>query len=98
MPDFVDDNLFNMAFDEVMKKKKNPLLDDVFFENLHEGKCVQILHTGAYSEEQPTIDILYNYIKNNNLVLSGLHHEIYLNDPRKTLKEKLKTIIRQPVK
>ena len=98
MPDFVNDSLFNMAFDEVMKKKKNPLLSAVLFEKMHEEKCVQILHTGAYSEEQPTIDVLYNYIKNNNLALSGLHHEIYLNDPRKTPKEKLKTIIRQPVK
>lgn len=98
MPDFADKEMFKTAFDEVMKKKKNPLLNTVSFEKLHEGKCVQILHTGAYSEEQPTIDLLYNFMKKQNLKHNGYHHEIYLNDPRKTPKEKLKTIIRQPVK
>src|SRR5690606_26155313 len=91
MPDYADDGLFNIAFDEVMKKKKNPLLNTVSFEKLREEKCVQMLHIGAYSEEQSAIGTLNNFIKNNNLIISGFHHEIYLNDPHKTPSGKLKT-------
>lgn len=98
MPDFADKEMFKTALAEVMKKKKNPLLNNVSFEKLNEGKCVQILHIGAYSDEQPTIDLMYDFMKKQNLKHNGLHHEIYLSDPRKTKPELLKTIIRQPVK
>ncbi len=98
MPDFVDELLFKTALAETLKKKKIPLLNAVSFEQLCEGKCAQILHVGAYSEEQPTIDLLHGFIHKNNLSLNGFHHEIYLNNPRKTPVEKLKTIIRQPLK
>lgn len=98
MPDFADKEMFKTALAEVMKKKKNPLLNNVSFEKLNEGKCVQILHIGAYSDEQPTIDLMYDFMKKQNLKHNGLHHEIYLSDPRKTKPELLKTIIRQAVK
>ncbi len=98
MPDFADKEMLKTALAEVMKKKKNPLLNNVSFEKLNEGKCVQILHIGAYSEEQPTIDLMYDFMKKQNLKHNGLHHEIYLSDPRKTKPEQLKTIIRQAVK
>ncbi|MBX3165126.1 MAG: GyrI-like domain-containing protein [Bacteroidetes bacterium] len=98
MPDFADKEMLKTALAEVMKKKKNPLLNNVSFETLHEEKCVQILHIGAYSQEQPTIDLMYDFMKKQNLKHNGLHHEIYLSDPRKTKPELLKTIIRQPVK
>lgn len=98
MPDFANKEMFKTALAEVMKKKKNPLLNNVSFEKLNEGKCVQILHVGSYSQEQPTIDLMYDFMKKQNLKHNGLHHEIYLSDPRKTKPELLKTIIRQPVK
>jgi hypothetical protein len=65
---------------------------------LHEGPAVQILHMGPYSAERPAIARLHDFMKENGYTFNGRHHEIYLGDPRRTQPEKLKTIIRQPVK
>ena len=65
---------------------------------MKEGKCVQIMHIGPYSAEPETIERIKGFMKENNLVKNGLHHEIYLSDPRKVAPEKMKTILRQPVK
>ncbi len=69
----------------------------VRFEVFEDGECAQVMHIGPYSEEEPTIDLLHSFIESEGLELSGLHHEIYLGDPRKADPAKLKTIIRQPV-
>ena len=55
------------------------------------------MHIGPYADEAPTIEGLHAFIADAGLLLSGLHHEIYLGDPRKADPAKLKTIIRQPV-
>jgi hypothetical protein len=69
------------------------------FESFHEGLSVQILHVGSYADEAPTIARLHNeFLPGNGLVETGHHHEIYLSDPRKTAPEKLKTVLRQPVR
>src|SRR4030065_623602 len=70
----------------------------VRFESYNEGLSVQFLYTGAYENESSTIANLHQFIRNNGYKLAGKHHEIYLGDPRKTLPEKLQTILRQPVK
>ncbi len=63
-----------------------------------EGLCVQTLHVGSYDDEGPVLDQMHNsFIPDNGLAMPGLHHEIYLSDPRKVATEKLKTILRQPV-
>lgn len=98
MPDFATKEMHQDALKEVLKKKKNQLVNNVSFETMDEGKVVQILHIGAYADEQPTIDALYNFISEKGMNLHGLHHEIYLSDPRKTKPSELKTIIRQGVK
>lgn len=98
MPDFVTAEMHQDALKEVLKKKKNPLVNTVNFETINEGKVAQILHIGAYADEQPTIDALYNFISEKGMNLQGLHHEIYLSDPRKTKPSELKTIIRLGVK
>lgn len=98
MPDFATIEMHNEALKDVLKKKKKPLVNEVHFETIDEGKVVQILHIGAYSNEQPTIDTLYGFITENGFSLQGLHHEIYLSDPRKTKPDDLKTIIRQGIK
>lgn len=96
-PEFVTQKHLDAAITEV-KKKENPAeLSKLKLENYSEGKCAQILHIGPYSEEQPTIDALHNYIDENNYQFNGKHHEIYLSDPTRTAAEKLKTIIRQPI-
>jgi hypothetical protein len=82
---------------EITREKKDPaLLDNVRFETYHEGKAVQLLHIGSYDDETPAVARLHQYIADNGWSLSGTHHEIYLNDPRKVAPEKLKTVIRQP--
>jgi hypothetical protein len=63
-----------------------------------EGKCVQVLHTGPFSEESRTLQKVGDFIVEKGLTQNGLHHEIYLSDFRKTPPEKLRTILREPVK
>lgn len=83
---------------EVVKKKKNELIREISFEKLTEGKSVQIIHIGPYSTEPTTINTLMEFIAENGLSINGLHHEIYISDPRKTEASKMKTLIRYPVK
>lgn len=69
------------------------------FEPFSEGLCVQIMHVGPYSEEGPTIYKLHQqYLPENGYIENGEHHEIYISDPRRCAPEKLKTILRQPVR
>ena len=56
------------------------------------------LHVGPYEEEAPTIERLLGWIANRGLVKNGAHHEVYLDDPRTTAPERLRTIVRQPVR
>ncbi len=91
-PSMVTPQLLHSVLDQV-RKKSLPALARLRFESLTEGKSVQILYVGPYSAEGPTIARLNQYAQ-----LSGKHHEIYLNTPDGTAAEKLKTIIRQPVK
>lgn len=67
---------------------------------MKEGKCVQILHIGPYSTEPESLAKMRNLMEEGNLVENGLHHEIYLvmTYPKKVPEEKLKTILRQPVR
>lgn len=97
-PEYVTDELFEEVRAEVRKKKDLVALDEVRFEPYHEGLSVQIMHIGPYAAEEPTIARLHRFITENGYELNGKHHEIYLSDPRRTAPEKLKTVIRQPVR
>lgn len=81
-----------------MKKKKVEPVNEVKFEQLKEGKCVQILHIGPYSTEPESLAKMYELMREKRLIFNGLHHEIYLSDPRKVPEEKWRTILRQPVR
>jgi len=96
-PDFVTPAMFQFAVTEVQKKKKLPALHLVRLEKWQEGLCAQVLHKGSYASEQPTIQRLHETIEAKGYVKTGKHHEIYLNDPRRSAPDKLKTIIRQPL-
>lgn len=98
MPDFLNEEMFQVSQEEVFKKKGLELVKKIRFEIIEEGKCVQIMHTGPYATEPETIERMKRFIKDNAYKETGLHHEIYLSDPRKTTPEKMKTILRQPVK
>ena len=83
---------------QLRHKKNPPALAKVRFRSFAEGKAVQIMYTGPYSEEGPTIRMLHQFAADSGFKLTGKHHEIYIGDPRRAAPEKLKTIIRQPVK
>ncbi len=83
---------------KLLSKSDNPYIMDVYMKSLHEGKCVQMLHKGAYNTEINTTKEIMEFITVENLKLVGFHHEIYLNDPDKVEAEDLKTIVRYAVK
>jgi len=80
------------------RKKGLAALAKVRFERFEEGLAAQVMHVGPYSAEKPTIDRVHAYIAAQGCVPSGKHHEIYLGDPRRTAPEKLRTVIRQPMR
>ncbi len=97
MPDFITDEMVARARKEVKEKKDLKEVDKTMLEIFHEGLSAQIMHIGSYSEEGPTIQKLHNFIKENGYTMRGLHHEIYMSDPRRAPPERWKTIIRQPI-
>ena len=101
LPDFVTKADFDWAVSEASRKKK---IDCSRAELLKicEGECVQIMHVGPYDREPASVKMMDDFLAangyENDLSDTRLHHEIYLSDPRKTAPEKLKTVIRTPVK
>ncbi len=97
-PEFVVEDLVNKALVQVEEKKKLLALSKIMFESFCEGLSAQILHIGPYSAEGPTIEKLHSFIKETDYQLRGKHHEVYLSDPRRSAPERMKTVIRQPIK
>jgi hypothetical protein len=98
-PDWITRSAYSQAREAVSKQKDLPALQNLRMENYHEGLCVQILHIGSYEDEAPTLHKMHTeFIPQNGLEMRGKHHEIYLSDPRRVAPEKLKTILRQPVR
>jgi hypothetical protein len=81
-----------------LEKGKAPAAARVRFEPYREGRSVQIMHIGPYSAEGPTIARLHDYMRDNGWIPNGRHHEIYLGDPRRSAPEKLRTVVRQPIR
>lgn len=98
MPDFITENDINAAVHTVVSKKEILLAKEVELFEMEEGKCVQMLHVGPFSKEGETLKQMEIFMNENNLLKNGLHHEIYLSDFRKTSEDKLKTILREPVR
>ncbi|KQP53992.1 GyrI-like domain-containing protein [Agreia sp. Leaf283] len=98
-PEWITDDDVAAAIEASAVKKPNPALSLTRLITLDEGRSIQILHVGSYDEEGPTLARLHDeYMPQNGLTFAGLHHEIYLNDARRTRPEKLKTVLRQPVR
>jgi hypothetical protein len=97
-PDVITREHVAQAIDEVERKKNPPSLDKIRFDTLEERTCAQIMHLGPYAAEQPTIERLHAFIIESGYAPRGKHHEIYLGDPRRTKPEKLKTVLRQPMR
>ncbi|MCR4855510.1 MAG: GyrI-like domain-containing protein [Erysipelotrichaceae bacterium] len=101
LPDFVTEDDLAWAIKEAEKKKKTDF-SKVEFLSYDEGRCVQCMHTGPYDDEPATVERMHEYMMKEGYVLDisdeRFHHEIYLSDVRKTDPEKLKTVIRHPVR
>ena len=101
LPDFVSQEDFDWARDEASRKKG---LDTSKAElwSYEEGLCVQCMHLGSYDNEPATVELMHRFIEEQGYIPDITderpHHEIYLSDPRKTVPEKLKTVIRHPVR
>ena len=97
-PEIVNRQLFDRAVAAALEKKGQPALTRLRLERFHEGLSTQILYFGPYSDEGPTISRLHQSIEQRGYVRFGKHHEIYLGDPRRVAPEKLRTVIRQPMR
>lgn len=96
-PEVVKHSHFKAALEQAAKKDI-PGLPDLRFERFREGLSAQIMYLGAYADEGPTIDRMHAFIDESGCAPDGKHHEIYLGDPRRSAPEKLKTVLRQPVR
>ena len=101
LPDFVTEEDFRWAVNEATQKKKMDF-SKVEFLTVEEGLCVQCMHIGPYDDEPATVAMMHEFMEQQGYELDitdkRLHHEIYLSDARKVAPEKLKTVIRHPIK
>ena len=101
LPDFVTKKDFDWAVAEAARKKKTDFSKAEFL-TCDEGLCVQCMHIGSYDDEPATVEQMHRYMEEQGYTLDitdqRLHHEIYLSDVRKVAPEKLKTVIRHPIR
>lgn len=101
MPDFVTKEVFEWAIEETTRKKKEDFSKVEFF-TYDEGLCVQCMHIGSYNDEPITVEAMHEYMIEQGYELDitdeRFHHEVYISDVRKTSPEKLKTVLRHPIK
>ena len=101
LPDFVTKEDFDWAVKEASVKKKQDFSKVRFF-TYDEGLCVQYMHVGSYDDEPATVRLMHEFMESEGYELDitdeRMHHEIYLSDARKTAPEKLKTVIRHPIR
>ena len=101
LPDFVTAEDFTWAVGEATRKKKADF-SRVEYLPVNEGLCVQCMHIGPYDTEPSTVQRMHEFMESEGYVLdisdTRRHHEIYLSDVRKVSPEKLKTVIRHPIR
>jgi len=101
-PEFVTEEVFEKAKASLQKKKPDLDLSKARLMKFTEGLCVQIMHKGAYDDEPASIEQMKRFLDENGYIedfsKDRLHHEIYLSDPRRCAPDKLKTVIRHPIK
>ena len=101
LPDFVTKADFDWAVAEATAKKKRDFSKAEFLTS-EEGLCVQCMHLGSYDNEPAIVQLMNDFAKAQGYQIAiddvRRHHEIYLSDPRRTAPDKLKTVIRHPIK
>jgi hypothetical protein len=98
LPDHITQEMFAEALEKIRAKRPSPSVEKLRLERFHEGLSIQTMHIGPYAAEPVTIERLNAFAAENGYALRGEHHEIYLGDPRRCAPEKLKTVLRHPVK
>ncbi|RKX75268.1 MAG: hypothetical protein DRP87_14985 [Spirochaetes bacterium] len=96
-PGFVEQKELESAVSVLLEKKKDQAVKEIKLETIAEGQCVQMLHVGPYEEERKSVERMKAFAEEQGLKFSGLHHEIYISDPRRVPPKQLKTILRIPV-
>jgi hypothetical protein len=97
-PDWVTPEHIEKAKTKASVKIDKVILEKVRFETYDEGLVIQMMHIGPYSAEGPNIARIHAFAREQGYELSGKHHEVYLGNPQRSTPEKLKTIIRQPIR
>ena len=98
-PDFITQDIFSKALENVKKKKPNVLYDEISFREIEEGKSIHILHVGSYDDEPKSFELMNEFARKFDLTRIGdFHKEIYLSNKNGTSEEKQKTILRYSVK
>ena len=98
-PDFITQEIFTKALENIKKKKPNALYDEMSFREIEEGKSIQILHAGSYDDEPKSFEQMNEFARKHDLTRIGdFHKEIYLSNKNRTSEEKQKTILRYSVK
>jgi hypothetical protein len=97
-PPLVTSEWIETARLQVLAKKDVGLrAAQIRFETYEEGMCVQLMHVGPYDDESPNIQRMHQFAFDHGYHLAGLHHEIYLSDPRRAAPSKLRSVLRQPI-
>ena len=97
-PDFICEDMVKAALEQVKVKKPNPLFDEISFGTMNDGKCVEILHIGAFDDEPIFFEKMEKFMLANNLErTNNYNREIYLNNANRIEISKIKTILRYSV-
>ena len=96
-PEIITSDVFAEGLAQARKRKAEPGLDRLRLETFHEGRAIQVMHVGPYADEPATIARMDTFMAENGLTPRGLHHEIYMSDPRRAAPERMKTVLRHPV-
>lgn len=98
-PDFITQVQAAEIVEKVKSKKPHPLLNDIKFEAISEGLCIQMLHIGSFDNESVSFYKMHLFAQQHGLTrINDMHKEIYLSDARKVKADKLRTILRFQVK
>jgi hypothetical protein len=98
VPDFIRAKDVEKAREKAKRKGDEAFISRVRLERFPSGMAAQMLHVGPYDQEKKSVEVLMDFISSKGLRPDGRHHEIYISDPNRTAPEKLKTIIRYPIK
>jgi hypothetical protein len=103
VPDLITPDDFEQALTQLRQKKGDqPGFNRLRLDTFEEGPCVQVMHIGPYAEEPATLERLHAFMAEHDyqdlVGLGGMHHEIYIGDPRRAAPERLKTVLRHPVR